>query len=67
MIEVQTLPTVWNSWEKGRDGRVSEGLGLLLQKRNNNLGGKLQFVSQRVNFLNIKVTPANNKQSPTSQ
>lgn len=30
-------------------------------------GGKLPFLSQRVNFLNTKITLANNRQSPTTR
>lgn len=30
-------------------------------------GGKLPFLSQRVNFLNIKITPENNRQNPTTR
>lgn len=48
-------------------GELLGGLGLLLQKIKNNLQGKRQLVSPRLNFLNTKIMLANNKQSPTSQ
>ena len=70
MIKAWTLPLRAHSLvsrSRGRGGGVPEGLGLLLQKINNNPGEKLQLVSQRVNFLSIKITPTNNKQSLTTQ
>ena len=71
LTRAQTLPSRAHSLGaqgEGQDGGTFRRPRPLLQKiKNNNLRGKRQLVSPRLNFLNTKITVTNNKQSPATQ